>query len=122
MSDHPIVHIELSADDPKAAGKFYGDVFGWDIEYMPEMDYVTFGAEPGPGGGFNKVDNETNKAGDVLIYIQTGDIEATLEKIEDLGGHTVLPKTEIPTIGWFALFTDPTGNRVGLFTGLESQA
>ena len=31
MSDHPIVHIELSADDPMAAGKFYGEVFGWDI-------------------------------------------------------------------------------------------
>ena len=87
---------------------------------MPEMDYVTFGAKPGPAGGFNVVDNQMTKAGDVLIYIQTGDIETTLNKIESLGGQTLLPKTEIPTIGWFAVFTDPTGNRVGLFTGLES--
>ncbi|UCF61080.1 MAG: VOC family protein [Anaerolineaceae bacterium] len=121
MSEHPIVHIELSADDPKAAGKFYGDVFGWDIQLLSEMDYVTFGAEPGPGGGFNEVDNEMHQAGDVLIYIHTGNIETTLKKIEALGGQTVLQKTEIPTIGWFALFSDPTGNRVGLFTGMESQ-
>ena len=43
------------------------------------------------------------------------------KKIESLGGQTLLPKTEIPNIGWFALFADPTGNRVGLFTGLEGQ-
>jgi hypothetical protein len=86
---------------------------------MPEMDYVAFGAEPGPAGGFNKIDNETIKTGDVLIYIQTGDIETTLNKIECLGGQTMVPKTEIPNIGWFALFSDPTGNRVGLFTGME---
>lgn len=121
MSDHPIVHIELSADDPMAAGKFYAEVFGWEIQHMPEMDYVTFGAEPGPGGGFNKVDNEMTKTGDILIYIQTSDIETSLNKIESLGGQTLVPKTEIPNIGWFAIFTDPTGNRVGLFTGLEGQ-
>jgi hypothetical protein len=122
MSEHPIVHIEFSADDPKSAGKFYGDVFDWDIQHMPEMDYVSFEAEPGPGGGFNKVDEEMIKADDILIYILAGDIETTLKKIEALGGQTVLPKTEIPNIGWYALFTDPTGNRVGLFTGLENQS
>ncbi|HEY43579.1 MAG TPA: VOC family protein [Anaerolineae bacterium] len=89
---------------------------------MQEMDYVTFEAEPGPGGGFNQVDNEAFKVGDVLVYIRTSDIDTTLKKIESLGGKTLVPKTEIPNIGWFAFFADPTGNRVGLFTGLEGQA
>jgi predicted enzyme related to lactoylglutathione lyase len=29
-----------------------------------------------------------------------------------------MPKQEIPAIGWFAFFADPTGNRIGLFKGM----
>jgi len=48
MKTHPIVHIELAAEDPKASAKFYADVFGWKTEEMPEMNYITFDAEGGP--------------------------------------------------------------------------
>jgi len=117
MSNHPIVHVEFSADDPKAAGKFYAELFGWKTESMPEMNYVTFEAEGGPGGGFNPL-SEPVKAGDVLVYVTTDDIEASLAKAESLGGKTLVPKTEISKIGWFGMFVDPTGNKVGLFTGM----
>jgi predicted enzyme related to lactoylglutathione lyase len=92
----------------------------WKIEAQPEMDYVMFDVEPGPGGGFPKADGETYKKGDVIVYISTDDIEATLAKVEELGGKTLLPKTEIPNMGWFAFFSDPTGNRVGLYTGMDA--
>ncbi len=116
MSKHPIVHVEFSAHDPGAAAKFYAELFGWKVTPMPEMNYFTFDAEGGPGGGFPAV-GEQFKAGDVLAYVATDDIEASLAKAESLGGKTVVPKTEIPSIGWFAMFADPTGNVVGLFTG-----
>jgi len=115
MSKHPIVHIEFSADDREAAAQFYADVLGWKTTQMPEMNYATFAAEGGPGGGFNPV-TEQNPAGTVLIYVATDDIEASLAKVEAAGGKTVMPKTEIPEVGWFGLFTDPTGNLVGLLT------
>jgi len=117
VSSHPIVHVEIPAHDPAAAGRFYADLFGWAIQSMPEFDYHTFAAQPGPGGGFPKVDDQTFKPGDVTVYVGTDDIGATLAKVEALGGKTLLPKTEIPNIGWFAFFSDPTGNRIGLFTG-----
>jgi predicted enzyme related to lactoylglutathione lyase len=122
MSSHPIVHVEFAASDPKAAGKFYGDLFGWKIEVDPQFDYVTFATEPGPGGGFPRVDGEMYKPGDVLVYVATDDIEATLARAGSLGGKTLVPKTEIPGTGWFAVFADPTGNRVGLFTGMGGQS
>ena len=53
----------------------------------------------------------------MFVYVATDDIDATLDKAESLGGKTVIPKTEIPNVGWFGFFTDPTGNMVGLFTG-----
>jgi predicted enzyme related to lactoylglutathione lyase len=119
MTTHPIVHVEFSARDPKVAGRFYADLVGWKVEAMPEMNYVTFAADGGPGGGFAAVDDQTFKAGDVLVYIGVDDIEATLAKVEKLGGKKLRPKTEIPGFGWYAFFADPTGNRVGLYTAMQ---
>jgi predicted enzyme related to lactoylglutathione lyase len=120
MTKHPFVHIELSAQDPLKAGEFYSELFGWKTQHMPEMNYVTFDPGDGVGGGFNPV-GEQVKAGDVVVYVGTDDIEATLKKAEALGGTTVIPKSEIPNMGWFAMFRDPTGNVVGLYTGMGDQ-
>lgn len=116
MADHAIVHIEFSANDPDSAGKFYSELFGWKTTSHPEMNYTTFSDGDRPGGGFAKVDGAMTHAGSVLVYISTDDIDATLAKIEAAGGKTAVPKTPIPGMGFFAVFTDPTGNRVGLFS------
>jgi predicted enzyme related to lactoylglutathione lyase len=119
MIQHSIVHIELSARDSKAAGDFYGQLFGWKIEAIPEMNYVTFEITPELGGGFLDIDDQETKAGDIIPYISTDDIKATLVRVESLGGKTLTSKTEIPGIGWYALFADPAGNRIGLYSGLS---
>ena len=114
MSPHPVVHIEFSALDLEASAKFYSDLFGWKVEQMPAMNYATFEAEGGPGGGFNPVTAE-NPAGTVLVYIGTEDVDASLAKAMALGGKIVAPRMEIPNMGWFGVFQDPSGNNVGLF-------
>ncbi len=121
MSKHPIVHVEISAQDLEATAKFYEELFGWKIQHIPEMNYATFEAEGGPGGGFNPV-SEQVPAGTVLVYVNSDDIEASLAKAESLGGTTTVPKTEIPDVGWFAIFTDPTGNTMALYKSKESQS
>jgi hypothetical protein len=121
MSNYAVVHIEFSANDLGSAGKFYADLFGWKIEQIPEMNYATFDPQEGPGGGFNPV-SDTNPVGTVLVYVGTDDIEGTLARVESLGGKIVSPKMEIPETGWFALFTDPTGNQIGLYTPMERPA
>jgi predicted enzyme related to lactoylglutathione lyase len=118
MSKHPIVHIEFSASDREAAARFYQEIFGWEVQHMPEMNYSTFMADENLGGGFNPVTNE-NPAGTVTVYIQVDDFATTLKEIEARGGQTILPKTEIPGVGWFAFFKDPTGNQVALYKDLE---
>ena len=119
MSDHPIVHIEIPATNTSAAGKFYNEVFGWKIEADQMYNYVQFQSEGGPGGGFVDVAGEAPihyKPDSLLVYLASDDIDATLAVIEAHGGKTVLPKTEIPHVGWWAVFTDPSGNRLALFT------
>ncbi len=114
MSNHPIVHIEFSTKDLEATGRFYSELFGWKVNLVPEMNYATFEAEGGPGGGFNPI-NETNPPGTIMVYIDTDDIEASLAKAVSLGGKVLRKKQEIPEMGWFAIFQDPDGNAVALY-------
>ncbi|MFH2104273.1 MAG: VOC family protein [Chloroflexota bacterium] len=51
-----------------------------------------------------------------MIYIDSDDIEADLERVTPLGGQVIQPKTEIPNTGWFGVFKDPTGNTIALYT------
>jgi uncharacterized protein len=117
MTTYPVNHLEIAATDPNAAAEFYKAVFGWKIEVEETMNYVQFAAEEGGvGGAFTEV-SENNPAGTVLAYVTTDDIEASLAKIESNGGKSIMPKTEIPGIGWFGVFSDTTGGTLGLFSG-----
>ena len=117
MTSYPVNHLEIAASDPNAAAEFYKAVFGWNIEVEESMNYVQFAAEEGGvGGAFTEV-SENNPAGTVLAYVTTDDIEASLSKIEANGGKSIMPKTEIPGIGHFAVFADTTGGTLALYTG-----
>jgi predicted enzyme related to lactoylglutathione lyase len=48
------------------------------------------------------------------------DLQAYLDRIEQLGGKTVVPVTEIPGLVTFAQFADPEGNVVGLVKAPEA--
>jgi predicted enzyme related to lactoylglutathione lyase len=113
MSQHPIVHIEIAAKNREVAGKFYSDVFGWKVQQLPEMNYATFEAEGGPGGGLNPVEN--NQPTPVMVYIDTDNIDATLHKIQQSGGKLVRPTDDVPGMGQFAFFSDPSGNILALW-------
>ena len=121
MSKRNIVHVEIPAANVEAAGKFYADLFGWKISPMPEMNYTMFEAGDGDEyGGFPQV-SEDNPAGQVLVYIHSDDIEADLKKVEKLGGKVLHPKAEIPGMGWFGVFQDPTGNVLALYTSMNPE-
>jgi predicted enzyme related to lactoylglutathione lyase len=114
MSDHKIVHIEISAKDRKALSKFYADVFGWEMKHIDDMDYTTFKAGDGVGGGFNPV-TEQNPIGTVTVYIETDDVTASLLDVQKAGGTILMPEMEIPSTGKFGIFRDPQGNMLAVF-------
>lgn len=114
---HLITHIELSTRDLEESKKFYSDVFEWELKDYPDMNYTTFEAEGGTGGGFSSVSDE-NPSGSVLVYINTPELEITLRKIRDAGGTILLEDYDIPGVGRMATFKDPTGNKVALLQPL----
>jgi len=118
MSKRNVVHVEIPAANVEAASKFYEALFGWKMQNIPEMNYTMWEDGSGFGGGFNTV-SEENPVGQVLVYIDSDDIEADLKKAEKLGGKVLHKKTEIPGTGWFGTFQDPTGNVLALYTSMN---
>lgn len=118
MSKRNVVHVEIPAANLEGAGKFYESLFGWKISHMPEMNYTMWEAGDGSGGGFPEVSAD-NPVGQVLVYIDSDDIEADLKMVEKLGGKVLHQKTEIPGMGWFGVFKDSTGNVLGLYTSMN---
>lgn len=111
-----ICHLEIPTTDLKKAGKFYNELFDWEIDYDWGPDLAMFKTKEGQlsGGGFDRKNKITPG---VVIYIEVQDIEAMLDKAERLGGKAIQRKTEIPRdIGWYGLFKDLDGNTIGLFT------
>ena len=123
MHDHPIVHIEIPSQDPQAVSHFYAELFGWQVRPLPSMQYVRFQSAEDQTGGFAEVGDSLHpKEGELLVYVKSDDIDGDLKKAEQLGGKILVPNTEIPRTGWYGVFRDPAGNRIGLFkrTGMVS--
>ncbi|MCO5183478.1 MAG: VOC family protein [Anaerolineae bacterium] len=114
MSNHPIVHIELSANDLAETKKFYSELFGWSMMDFPEMNYVSFSSGEGaPGGGFNPT-SEQYPAGTVTFYVHTDDVSASKDKAAALGAKIIQDEMPIPGVGTMVFFLDPTGNMIAL--------
>ncbi len=64
----------------------------------------------GIAGGITPSDDGPN----VTIYVAVDDLQAALDKAEQVGGKTVNPPMEIPDGPTIAHFTDPEGNFIGL--------
>jgi len=101
-------HIEIPPTNFKKAKKFYGTVFGWSFEDVPDMDYVLFKAGTQPNGGLYEL-KKMPKKGQVNVYIEVEDIDATLKAIKRVRGKVVTKKSEIPAMGWWAQFATPDG-------------
>lgn len=111
--EYPVVHFEIVGHDGPSLRRFYADAFGWKANVVPgPADHgIVAAGEQGIGGGIGE---SPDRSSHVTVYVQVADLEATLAKIESLGGHTVLPPTSLHHGARIAHFVDPQGNRIGL--------
>lgn len=111
---NPVVHFEITGKDGKKLQKFYSNVFGWKVNADNPLNYGTVDPADtggGIGGGISGGDEQRTQ---VTFYIGVADPQSYLDKIESMGGKTVVPLTEIPGTVKFAQFADPEGNVVGI--------
>ena len=107
------VHIEFASSDPARTRAFLETVFGWKFEDIPEMNYMTYMAPSAPHGGLMKP--MENQPPGILNYVLSTDVDRDIEKVRSAGGTIVVPKMEIPGVGWWAGFMDPTGIMMALY-------
>jgi uncharacterized protein len=123
-----VVHFEIPADDQDRARKFYQGALGWRIEPVPGMDYSMVittdmddaGQPTAPGGINGGMMAREGQITSPVITVDVPDINATLRSVEELGGSVVMPKNEIPGMGYTAYFKDPEGNVLGLWENLPA--
>lgn len=106
-----LVWFEIPADDMARAQKFYGNLFGWKMNAMPNMaDYWhmdTGGAEASPDGALMK---RMHPGHSITAYFLVPSVTKHIAKIKKLGGDICKPKTDVPGMGCFAICQDTEKN------------
>jgi uncharacterized protein len=111
---NPFVHVELNTTDLGKAKEFYGKLFSWTLEDVPNMEYTMIKVGEGTGGGMMK--HPVPGAPSMwLAYVMVDDVNAETAKAKSLGATILKDVTEIPGVGWFSIFSDPTGAALALF-------
>jgi uncharacterized protein len=111
--------FEIPATVISRAVEFYQTILDIKIEKMdiPEMQMGLFPIEEQMTFGvIIQGEGYTPSANGVTIYLDGGnDLQIILDKIEKNGGKIIIPKTlHADESGYFAMFIDTEGNRLGL--------
>ena len=111
---NPLVHFDFAADDPGALAEFYRGLFDWKIEKWGDGDdaywMIDTGTEPGGGIMARAHPGQTGS-----IYFHVASVDESAKQAQELGATLVVPKTEVPGMGWFAILVDPAGNGFALW-------
>jgi len=111
--------FEIPATDMSRAIQFYQAILEVDIEHM-EMPGMEIGVLPFEGqavtGVIMKGEGLKPSADGVTIYLNGGDnLQVILDRVQESSGKIMLPKTpHADEIGFFAIFLDSEGNKIGL--------
>jgi predicted enzyme related to lactoylglutathione lyase len=118
-----VAWLEIGTDQPAAAERFYGDVFGWtfaDDKDSTSADgtayrIVTTTADTGlaQGGLFATGGTVPNYA---VFYVLVADVAETCRQAEAAGGKVLVAPTTAPDGLTFAHLLDPSANHIGVYT------
>ena len=112
------VWYDLMTTDPKKAEPFYTRVAGWGTQPFEGMPYTMWTRDGAPIGGVGQVEPPGTPP-HWIAYIAVPDVDAAAKQAEGLGGRTVVPGTDIPSVGRFAVLADPQGAMFAVFTPAE---
>jgi uncharacterized protein len=102
-----LVWNEAAMPDPEAAKSFYGDVFGFSFEAIPEAEgYSTFSAGGGPLGGIGGHEPGSPQGWMTCFSVESTD--AAADTVAKAGGTVHTPPQDTP-YGRFAVLADPWG-------------
>src|SRR5215471_4810369 len=101
--ENSVTHFEIYGEEPDKLADFYRNVFGWQIEQMPGVNYWRIqsgSAESKPlhGGLTYRAIPDLNGW---MLFVNVISLDETVALVQTLGGSIVRPKTACPgPLGW----------------------
>lgn len=103
---------QLNTTDPKAAGAFYGEVFGWKQESFGDA-MTTF--KRGERDAASMMAAPDGVPTHWLSYVVVDELEGARDKVPTLGGKVLMDEIPVPGVGRFAVIEDNLGGPLALF-------
>ncbi len=111
------VWFDLITTDPARAVEFYTQVVGWGTtQWEGGSPYTMWTNASVPLGGVMQLAPEAGSGPHWLAYISSPDVNPTVRQAEALGARTLVGPADIPTVGRFAVMTDPQGAAFAVFS------
>lgn len=111
-------HFAIYIDDIDRAKAFYSNLFGWDYNNYGQDDFLQIKDSSDDDSKLigalqsRKYSPIDKKIIGFECSIAVDNIDEIITKIEANNGKIVMPKTEIPYVGWLVKFLDTEGNIV----------
>jgi len=110
---------ELATRKTDVAGAFYTNLFGWKTQPITganNMAYTMFqNGETGIGGMFEIKPEMGPMPSHWLPYLMVENVDASFAKAGTLGAKPIMPPTDIPNMGRFAILHDPQGAGIAIY-------
>jgi uncharacterized protein len=111
-----ISYVRIPAPDPPALARFYGSVFGWDVDL--EREVPSFSDGSGHVIGHFMTELPVAGAAGFVPYVYVDDLDAAVGRAVAEGG--TIDRARYPEGNlWVAVITDPAGNHVGIWQQSE---
>ena len=121
---NPFVHVELNSTDVAKSKAFYGKLFDWKLEDIPNDaaggTYTMIQVGEGTGGGMMSA-QPPGSPPRWQAYVGVDDVAASTRKAKELGAKIMMDKTEVGDFGLMSVIVDPTGAAIALWQSKQPQ-
>ena len=109
---------QLMSGNLDAVASFYSNVFGW-TAVAREDGSVWFMDGDAPRASAMPKPDDMQAPDHWLKYVATDDTDGSFARAQELGATPMVPPTDIPGMGRFAVLTDPAGAAFALWTDAQ---
>jgi predicted enzyme related to lactoylglutathione lyase len=108
---------DLITPDVEASAAFYSALFGWEISEVEgsQGQYWSIVNAGRPNGGLMPMPPGGHPAWN--LYFACEDVDATVAQAGELGARTIMPATDVPNGGRFAILGDPSNAVFSVVSG-----
>jgi uncharacterized protein len=112
-----LIWDELSTSDLGKSKAFYSETFGWSWGGGDEYAEAQVGGRTIAAAMPRRPDMPAEVPDAWLVYFGSPDVDADVKKATDMGATALVPPTDIPGMGRFAVLTDPQGAVFAIYKG-----